>query len=252
MLDRVDGVGSFEGTLYFAVRQRILSNMRSGEWGPGTRIPAEAQLAGQMGVSIGTLRKAVDALVAERLLLRRPGRGTFVAGTSREEFFNSIFNFVDRNGQRVIPDVRLLSARMGAPDREGRRHLRLERGDRVVWVENLRLIDGSPVILDRIQIPFKLFPTITPAAFVEGIKLSRSVFEILAEHEPYSIVRVEETLSAAPCEAPIAEALQVPPDAPVLRIERVAFSFDDLPVELRYRFVSSNKVTYRNVTGIKA
>ena len=65
--------------LYRQIRGLILRSLESGEWGPGELIPSESELAERFGVSQGTVRKAIDEMAAENLLIRRQGKGTFVA-----------------------------------------------------------------------------------------------------------------------------------------------------------------------------
>src|SRR5690606_21176071 len=65
--------------LYKGVKLLITQGRMAGEWRPGQAIPSESRLAGRFGVSLGTVRKAIDELVAEKILVRHQGRGTFVA-----------------------------------------------------------------------------------------------------------------------------------------------------------------------------
>ena len=95
------------GPLYKAVKRRLTESLGAGEWKPGEAIPTEPRLAARYGVSIGTLRKAIDELVAENVLLRQQGRGTFVASHRGEALRFLYFSIVGQDGSHHYPDVRL-------------------------------------------------------------------------------------------------------------------------------------------------
>ena len=94
---------------YREVKQRLAELLREGKWRHGQAIPSEPLLAQRFGVSIGTLRKAVDELVAENILEREQGRGTFVRSHTRDYMLNVFFQLVDAEGRKELPQIELLS-----------------------------------------------------------------------------------------------------------------------------------------------
>ena len=86
------------GPIFKEVKRKMLAALAAGEWKPGEAIPAEPRLAERFGIAIGTLRKAIDELVAENVLLRQQGRGTFVATHSRDRMLFLFFNIIRHDG----------------------------------------------------------------------------------------------------------------------------------------------------------
>jgi GntR family transcriptional regulator len=239
---------SSDQPLYEIVRAGILERLRTGVWTAGDKIPTEPQLAETFGVGIGTIRRAVEELVAERLLIRRAGRGTIVAKFADEHAFDQYFNFVDREGESLKVTAQLLSFAKERATPALASILKLERGARVASVDNLRLRDGVPVMLDHLWIPFDVFPGLTAEAFAAR---RGSIYGFYQEHFGISVVRVVEDLSGALADATSASALDVAVGAPLLRIERTAYTFKDKPVEHRVRFVESGQCVYRNTRGLQ-
>src|SRR5580698_3077797 len=151
--------------LYEIVRAGILDRLRTGQWTAGTKIPTEPQLAQEFGVGIGTIRRAVEELVAERLLIRRAGRGTVVTKFTDHHAFDLYFSFTDTNGELLSVSSRLLRFVKERATPLLATTLELERGSRVVKVENLRLRGEVPVMLDHVWIPLDVFPDLDAEAF---------------------------------------------------------------------------------------
>ncbi|MDH3236702.1 MAG: GntR family transcriptional regulator, partial [Alphaproteobacteria bacterium] len=114
--------------LYREVKIRVTQDLAAGAWRPGEAIPSEARLAEQFGVSIGTVRKAIDELVAEKILLRQQGRGTFVATHTRDRTLFYFFHIVGKDGSKALPVTKLLSFRKGKVDGNEESHLSISRG----------------------------------------------------------------------------------------------------------------------------
>lgn len=234
--------------LYEIVRAGILERLRTGVWAAGEKIPTEPQLAEAFGVGIGTIRRAVEELVAERLLIRRAGRGTIVAKFADEHAFDQYFNFVDRNGAAVQVSAKLLRFGKERATPALAATLKLERGARVASVENLRLRDGVPLMLDHLWMPLDVFPELDADTFAAR---RGSIYGFYQERFGISVVRVVEDLGGAIAGAAMAEALGVQAGTPVLRIERTAYTFKDKPVEFRVRYVESSQCVYRNTRGLQ-
>ncbi|MFT4064061.1 GntR family transcriptional regulator [Paraburkholderia sp.] len=237
-----------EQPLYEIVRAGILERLRTGQWAAGDKIPTEPQLAGEFGVGIGTIRRAVEELVAERLLIRRAGRGTIVARFTDEHAFDQYFSFVDASGASLKVSARLLRFGKERASQDVAATLRLERGARLAAVENLRLQDDVPLMLDRLWIPLDVFPDLDAKTFAAR---RGSIYGFYQEHFGISVVRVVEDLGGAVADDDVASALSIEVGAPVLRIERTAYTFKDQPVEFRVRFVDSSRCSYRNVRGLQ-
>src|SRR6185437_14402764 len=123
--------------LYKSMKRRLTDALTRGDWKPGAAIPAERRLSERFGISVGTVRKAVDELVAENILIRQQGRGTFVATHNRDREVFYFFHVVPERGPREYPDVQLQSFGRGRADRTVAELLGIGPGDPVFRVRNL-------------------------------------------------------------------------------------------------------------------
>ena len=234
--------------LYEIVRAGIMQRMHNGEWPAGTKIPTEPQLAQAFGVGIGTIRRAVEELVAERLLIRRARRGTVVAKFSDDHAFDLFFSFVDVKGEPIRVGARLLGFTRERATADLADILDIPRGASVAKVENLRLLGEQPVMLDKIWFPTARFPDLDAHSF--GARRG-SIYAFYQERHGVSVVRIAEELSGVPASADVAIALGIPTASPILQIERIAYTFQDRPIEFRQRFVNTSKCAYKNIRGLQ-
>lgn len=165
--------GAGGAPLYRLAKSAVLRLLESGQLGPGETLPNEAQLANALKVSIGTLRKAVDELVHEHILVRRQGKGTFVALHSQDRFMFQFFHVEPRPDvfdSRVVPEreypvVDNLGFQVSkATDAEA--HVLRIRPDDAVWrIDNALRLNGKTVVHDRIVLAYSMFKTLTEKRF---------------------------------------------------------------------------------------
>lgn len=234
------------GPLYAEVKRRIVRGLRDGDWALGAPLPSEAELAARYAVSVGTVRKALGELTAERLLVRRPGRGTFAANHSRDSMLDAFFHIVDDRGGKAFPESRMLSFRRQKADVHTAARLGVGRDSPVFQIENLLYLQGRPTIYDRIRVPRLLFPALDAAAFRDR---DMTIFAFYQSRFGVTVTRVEEWVRAASADARAARELGVERGAAVLAIERVAYTYEGQPVEVRDRRVSTRSHAYLNVLG---
>lgn len=223
------------------VRQ-LREALARGEWKPGETIPAERHLAQRFGVSIGTLRKAIDELAAGHILIRQQGRGTFVATHNRDRFLFHFFHVVPEQGPKVYPDVRLVAFARGRADREEARALALAAGEPVIRVRNLLELEGVPLIVDDLTLAVARFPGLTERRFAGR---PSTIYHLYQEAFGVSVLRIRERLRAILAAPDEARLLGVAPGTPLLSIRRVALSYSDEPVELRRSQVNTAHHEYR-------
>lgn len=216
--------------LYRQIYGLLTRQLQTGQWQPGQMIPTEQALARQYRVSPGTVRKAIDLLVAENILKRRQGRGTFVA-THREP--RSQFRFLRlRDEQDQVPQFvsRVLSCRRVRTPQEVARRLHLKSGEVVVHIRRVLDFEGVPTVLDDIWLP--------------GVRFRGLSAEILEAHDGPLYVLFEaqfgtrmlqgrERVSATVADAESAQILCLKAGEPVLRVERVSETYEGQPVEFR-------------------
>ena len=227
--------------LYKEVKIRLTRALAAGEWKPGEAIPSESRLAEHFEVSIGTIRKAIDELVAERILLRQQGRGTFVATHTEDRTLFYFFHIVGKDGNRELPVTELLSFRKGRASATDEERLRIARSSPVFRVQNLLKLGGKPVVFDEIALPAALFSDLDEQMFGgrEG-----TIYGLYQARYGISVLRISERLSAAHPSERAAAVLGMAPDTPALVIKRVAYTYDDTPVEYRVSWVDTESHEY--------
>ena len=136
------------------VRQRLIENV----WKPGDAIPSEMQLASELNVSQGTVRKALNALVAENLLERRQGLGTFVSEHTERRALFLYFNIVGNDGARILPESRILNCEEKPATPEETEKLELDAGEFVVRFKRVRYFNDVASIVETITLPLEHFP----------------------------------------------------------------------------------------------
>src|SRR6185436_6238495 len=134
--------------LYQQIKGLLMRSLQAGEWKPGEAIPSEIELAGRFKVSQGTVRKAIDALATENIVVRRQGKGTFVATHTEEQ--SSLFRFLRirrDDGIDEYPRSRVVDVRRGKASAELARVLSLRVAEPVITLRRLLEFEGKPVVL---------------------------------------------------------------------------------------------------------
>ena len=232
--------------LYEQVRARLTERISANEWRAGEAIPTEAELAKIFGVAIGTVRKAVDSLVAERALVRRQGKGTFVTAHDGRRLLFHFFHIVPRAGAKSYPDVRTLSFRRDRADSNEAAALAIAPADKVIRIRNVLSLGGAPVIVDDITLPAELFPGLSEKIFMAR---DNTIYHLYQSRYGINVLRTDERLRAMLSPRDVAQALGVAAGAPLLEIRRVALTFRDRPVELRLSRVNTARHDYHNTIG---
>lgn len=216
--------------LYRAVKRALLHAIEDGTLMPGATLPSEAPLAAAFGVSVGTLRQAVGELVAEHILLRRQGRGTFVATHSTERFLFQFFHVERNDGLREAPAVELIAFERGRLDDEAAEALGLQAGDAAWLLENRLLLQGRPVVHDRLVLPLALFKGLSEKRVRER---PGTIYRLYQDEFGITVLRVQERARAVAADRSVARVLGVAPGTPMLQLRRSALSFGERPVEYR-------------------
>lgn len=217
--------------LYVQIRALVERALEAGEWAPGAAIPSEQALAARFGVSQGTVRKAIQALAAGNLLVRRQGKGTFVATHTEEKASNFRFLRIRRNdGRPEYPASRLVDLRRGKAGADVARSLALRPGDRVFVLRRILEYAGAPAVLDEIALPAALFRGLTRARYAA---YPGSMYGFFESEFGVRMLRADERLHAVAADSATAALLHVAPGAPLLAVDRVAYTYGDRPVEFR-------------------
>jgi GntR family transcriptional regulator len=233
--------------LYLQIKALLEAGLAAGEWRPAEAIPSEQELAVRFGVSQGTVRKAIEALAAGNLVVRRQGKGTFVATHTEEK--TSLFRFlrIRRNDeQEVHPISRLLDVRRGKAGAEAARLLVLKPGDPVFVLRRVLDYDGVPTVLDEITLPAARFRGLTRAR-VEAYR--GSMYSFFETEFGVRMLKADEKIRALAADPASAAILAVEPGTPLLAVDRVTRTWGDCPVEWRRGLCTTAQHHYLNRLG---
>lgn len=227
--------------LYAAAEARLRAQIAAGRWKPGAPLPAEHLLAAELGISQGTLRRALAALERQRVIEKRQGIGTYVTEATSERALFHFFRAVLPDGQRPSPTTRIEEFRTRGCDAAEARALRLKPGAQVHALRRLRLVAGQAVIAESIAVPAALLPRLVLPV---GVELNEELYVLYQRGHGVTVTRVEEQLAAQAAPPEVAQALGCPPASPLLWIERVAIDMLGRAVELRRSWMATERLRY--------
>ena len=230
--------------LYQQIKALLVQSLQAGEWQPGQVIPSEVDLAARFKVSQGTVRKAIDEMATDNVLVRRQGKGTFVATHAEESTQYRFLRLTPDDGSSPDLQRRLLECRRMRAPVEVARLLMLKAGEAAVQVRRLLLAGDSPVVLDDLWLPGTLFKGLT-AERLEGWR--GPMYRLFEAEFAVHMIRAEEKIRALAAGAEEAALLRVPVGTPLLSVERLSFTYGDRPVELRRGLYLTDAHHYRNV-----
>jgi GntR family transcriptional regulator len=230
--------------LYLQIKALLEKSLEAREWRPGEAIPSEIDLARRFGVSQGTVRKAIDALAADNLVVRRQGKGTFVATHTEER--TSLFRFlrIRRNdGEPVAPVSRLLDVKRGKASADVARLLGLKPGEAVLVLRRVLEYAGDPVVLDEITLPAALFRGLTKARYDA---YRGSMYSFFESQFGVRMLKAQERIRAVAADPATARILGTEAGAPLLAVDRVTLTYGDRPVEVRRGLCVTKAYHYLN------
>lgn len=213
--------------LYAQVRRHLADRISSGVWSPGSVLPNEQELARELGVSPGTVRKALDILEAAKLVTRRQGKGTFVLDQASQELAVRFSNIRDGDGQRIVGDMELLTREKAAASSRERDKLRLDPDEQVVRLVRVRRHEAQPFMYEEVSLPLSRFRGLDDSG-AENDRITA-----LAQRHGIHLARSSEQVGMVEAASPVAAHLNVAAGTPLLKLDRVITATDGLPVEWR-------------------
>ncbi|MBM3406898.1 MAG: GntR family transcriptional regulator [Betaproteobacteria bacterium] len=251
--------------LYRQIKTLLTKRLQAGEWKPGEPIPSETELAARYRVSQGTVRKAIDELAANNLLVRRQGRGTFVASHLE---VRTQFRFLrlrpddlpqtelsgepsasmpgERSVQGQVLRSQVIECRRMRGPAEIARVLQLRAGEPLVQVHRVLDLEGKPTVLDEIWLPGARFRGLTAERLAN---YSGPLYALLEAEFGVRMIRAEERIKAVAAPAGVAAVLHVKSGTPLLRVDRVSKTYDEAPVEFRRGWCLTERHHYYNELG---
>ncbi|MEJ7930788.1 GntR family transcriptional regulator [Ramlibacter sp. AN1015] len=232
--------------LYQQIKGLILHSLQAGEWKPGEAIPSEMDLAARFRVSQGTVRKAIDELAAGNLVVRRQGKGTFVATHAEQQVQYRFLKLVPDTGDQAgegPAERRILECRRVRASAELARLLAIRTGDPLVQVRRVLAFGGVPTILEDLWLPGTAFKGLSAEQMAEYRGPTYAMFEL---EFGVRMLRAEEKIRAVAADEHAAQLLQVGTGSPLLSVERVSFTYNEAPMELRRGLYRTDTHHYRN------
>jgi GntR family transcriptional regulator len=230
--------------LYQQIKGLITQRLEAGEWRPGEAIPSEMDLAQRFQVSQGTVRKAIDELAGEHILIRRQGKGTFVA--THTEMQSSMFRFLRlrrNDGGNEYPKSTLLDVRRGRANGDVAKALDMRPGDPVMVLRRVLEYAGMPTVLDEISLPAAQFKGLTKEQYDA---FQGSMYAFFEQAFGVRMLRATEQVKAVAADPTTAEILKVGIGSPLLSVDRVAYTYADKPVEHRRGICTTRSHYYFN------
>lgn len=230
-------------SLYMQIKELLVARIGKGEWLPGSIIPSEINLAQELGVSQGTVRKAITELVESNVLTRKQGRGTFVSTHDPHRALFHFFHIADNQGNKALPDSRVLYCRRKQALRKEAKKLQLAVGSNIIRIERVRNFSGKPTMVETITLPARRF---TDLGNDGNLELPNTLYELYEKKYGITIHSADEQLRSIAASKHDASLLNLEFGSPLLEIERVALTLDKMPVELRISRCSTRNHHYHN------
>ena len=226
--------------LYQQVRDLLLERIANGAWRPADALPSEQALADELGVSQGTVRKALDSLAADSLVERRQGKGTYVSMHTQESANFRFFKLAYDNSQiRALPECRNASISRRKPNPDECKRLGLDTKIDVFAITRTRYVDDEPTLFDSIVISSELLPELDAHQ-----PLPNTLYTFYQSEYGVSIVGASEEIKSVAADKMIARALGVDVGGPLLLVERLAYGLNHAPIEFRRSFYNTTATHY--------
>ena len=227
--------------LYEEIKETLIARLASDQWRPGELLPSELKLAETFEVSQGTVRRALDELVAQGLLARHQGRGTAV--TKHTPF--GFFHLFRDDGARELPESKTLRIPVNAASRSERDALELGPAKKVIRITRVRYLNLEPKIFETIALPKELF---SPIAKLDARDLPNTVYNFYEREFGIPVVGKRERLRACSASQMESRYLAVDVGTSLLEIECLAYSHRRQPIELRISRCLTDEHYYCNPT----
>lgn len=229
--------------LYQQIKALITQSLQSGEWRPGELIPSEIEMAQRFKVSQGTVRKAIDELSAENLIVRRQGKGTFVATHHEARAQFRFLRLKPDIGEAQYPDNKIVEAKRLRAPADVARLLDIKTGDSVYLIKRIQSFGEAPTILEELWLPGAIFKGLSVERVLE---YKGPMYALLETKFGIQMIRAVENIRAVIADESVSTLLAVDLHTPLLSVHRVSFTYGDKAVEVRRSLYVTNNHHYQN------
>ena len=229
--------------LYEEVKKKITLSLVQGEWSPGEVIPSEIELANIYNVSQGTVRKAIDELSAESILVRRQGKGTYVATHNEESIQLRFLRLTSTFGLKEKLDNQLISFSKEKATNKLAKILNINSASTIISIKRLLTFNKKPLIFDVIKLPALSFRGLT----AEKVNEKKGVMYRMYETDfGIRMLSADEKIKAVSASSESALLLDVKENSPLLSVERLSYTYDNKPLEWRLGLCITDNHYYRS------
>jgi GntR family transcriptional regulator len=232
--------------LYLQVRDYLAQQIARGAFKPGALLPNELQFAEQLGVSLGTLRKGLEMLEKERLITRRQGSGTFVRDHTVAGALPPLDNIRTKTGERIPFTVQLLDVEAGLAGPEERKRLALRGPDVIIRCRQVRHYNG-PFMIEQIALALSQFAGLSCEQLTSPYHIAG-----LAQKHGVLLGAASECVEITAATPEIGALLCLEPGTPLLKLDRVHYSLDRVPLEWRIGYCELTSIKYVSRVGVDA
>lgn len=220
-----------------------MQSLQSAEWRAGELIPSEVELAQRFNVSQGTVRKAIDELSAENLVVRRQGKGTFVATHHEARAQFRFLRLKPDVGNAHYPDNKIIEVKRVRAPADIARQLEIKAGDSVVFIKRLQSFGGSPTILEELWLPGAIFKGLSAERLLQ---YKGPMYALLETEFGTRMIRAVESIRAVAADEDAADMLEIAVNTPLLSVNRLSYTYGDKAVEVRRSFYVTANHHYQN------
>lgn len=225
---------------YLQIRDELMRRICARAWGPGEALPAEDRLAAEFEVSLGTMRKALETLVAEGMVERVHGRGTFVSRAFERISMMRFVRFTEEE-RRELPTTQCLEVGAREGTAETRRRLGLGPKDKLLYIHRTRSCGPEVILSEHVWLPYKRFAPLEAYMRKTSPPLLYPVYDALCG---VLVSRAADELSVTPLAAKDAKVFKQPTGTPAIQIERLMADPSDQPIERRISYVTMQRFHY--------
>jgi GntR family transcriptional regulator len=219
----------------------IKEKVQSGQWKPGEQIPSERELMRLAGISRATVRQTLSSLVNQGILQKNQGRGTFVTQPRYEQPLQILYSFSEQlRSIGVKLNDKVLEQSLHAASDDLAQRLQINPGDQVICLKRLRSVRNTPMMVSFAYIPFMLCPNLLHENF------DTSLYVLLATKYNIPIIRATDRLESVACDSNTAHLLGVPRKTPLMYVERIAITTNNIPLHVGYNYIRGDMCRFRS------
>ena len=224
--------------LYYQLQELLEHEIESGALRPGNSLPTEKQLGDLYQVSRTTVRQAIDGLALKGLVIKRQGKGTFVARRKVHEELPKLRSFTEEMRARgLTPTTRVVSVKHIRPPEHISQLLELQDDEGALQVRRLRFVENTPILITTSYLPGRLHVSLTE-------DFSDSLYALLERRYNVKIQSGENIIEATVAGEAEASLLKIRRGSPLLAIRRLALDPDGRPVEYVEGFYRGDRYQY--------